>query len=73
MTTVAETIAGELQTLHRQWHAWQPGQLTATNALLEQLQPFRGDPAVLPVIREANRLGSDTPLARASSDTQSEI
>ena len=58
----SEIIAGDFQTLHRQWHAWQPGQLTATNALLEQLQPFRGDPAVMPVIQEANR------LARLSGD-----
>ena len=58
----SEAIAGDFNTLHRQWHAWQPGQLTATNALLEQLQPFRGDPAVLPVMEEANR------LARLSGD-----
>lgn len=52
----SETIASDFHTLHQEWHAWQPGQLTATNTLLAQLEPFRGDPAVLPVIEEANRL-----------------
>jgi len=58
----SEAIANDFHTLHQEWHAWQPGQLTATNALLAQLEPFRGDPVVLPVIREANR------LARLSGD-----
>ena len=52
----SEAIAGDFHVLHRQWHAWQPGQLTETNALLAQPEPFRVDPAILPVLREANRL-----------------
>lgn len=52
----SEVIAGDFRVLHRQWHAWHPGLLTETNALLAQSEPFRADPAILPVIREANRL-----------------
>jgi thiamine biosynthesis lipoprotein len=52
----SEAIAGDFKTLHRDWHAWQPGPLAETNTLLVQSAPFRADPAVLPVIQEANRL-----------------
>jgi thiamine biosynthesis lipoprotein len=52
----SEAIASDFHSLHLEWHAWQPGPLTATNALLAQAEPFRGNPAILPVIREANRL-----------------
>ena len=52
----SETIARDFHTLHREWHAWQPGPLTATNARLAQLEPSRVDPGLLPVIQEANRL-----------------
>jgi thiamine biosynthesis lipoprotein len=52
----SEVIENDFQTQHQAWHAWQPGKLTATNAMLAKLEPFRGDPAVLPVIAEANRL-----------------
>jgi len=54
----SEAIADDFNTLHRAWHAWLPGQLTATNALLAKLEPFRVDPDILPLITEANRLAS---------------
>ena len=52
----SEAIEEDFNTLHQVWHAWQPGLLTATNARLAELEPFRGDPDILPPIAEANRL-----------------
>ncbi|MBT8122376.1 MAG: FAD:protein FMN transferase, partial [Gammaproteobacteria bacterium] len=59
---LAEEVSAELEQLflgwHRDWHAWEPGLLTRTNALLTSGEPFAADPAVLPLILEANRLSS---------------
>jgi len=52
----SEAIADNFNTLHQAWHAWQPGLLTKTNDRLAELEPFRGDPDILPPIAEANRL-----------------
>ena len=49
-------IASDFHSLHREWHAWQPGPLTAINARLVQPEAFTVDPDLLPVIQEANRL-----------------
>lgn len=42
--------------MHSDWHAWHPGLLQQTNAQLATLESFTADPAILPLIVEANRL-----------------
>ncbi|MDX1696641.1 MAG: FAD:protein FMN transferase [Thiohalobacterales bacterium] len=58
----AEQVAGELEQMllgwHRDWHAWEPGLLTETNRQLASGKPFTVDPALLPLLVEANRLSS---------------
>jgi thiamine biosynthesis lipoprotein len=41
---------------HEDWHAWEPGTLTATNQALATGKPFNGAAHVLPLLVEANRL-----------------
>ncbi|MEZ5542218.1 MAG: FAD:protein FMN transferase [Pseudomonadota bacterium] len=53
---VAGEIERQFQRWHRDWHAWEPGLLTQTNAQLATLQPFTLDPALRPLVTEANRL-----------------
>ncbi len=56
----AETVSAEIEqqfmAWHHDWHAWEPGPLTETNARLATLQPFTPEPALLPLLAEANRL-----------------
>jgi thiamine biosynthesis lipoprotein len=56
----AETVSAEIEqqfmAWHRDWHAWEPGLLTETNAQLATLQAFTLEPALLPLLAEANRL-----------------
>jgi thiamine biosynthesis lipoprotein len=56
----AETVSAEIEqqfmTWHHDWHAWEPGPLTETNTRLATLQPFTPEPALLPLLAEANRL-----------------
>lgn len=54
--TVSTEIEQQFMTWHHDWHAWEPGPLTATNARLATLQPFTPEPALLPLLAEANRL-----------------
>ncbi len=49
-------IEQQFQRWHRDWHAWEPGLLTQTNAQLATLQPFTLDPALTPLLMEANRI-----------------
>lgn len=53
---ITAQIEQQFQRWHRDWHAWEPGLLTRTNAQLASLQPFPLDPALRPLILEANRL-----------------
>jgi thiamine biosynthesis lipoprotein len=53
---VAAEIEQQFQRWHRDWHAWEPGLLMQTNTRLATLQPFTLDPALIPLITEANRL-----------------
>jgi len=53
---VSTEIEQQFQRWHHDWHAWEPGLLTDTNARLATLQPFILDPALIPLITEANRL-----------------
>ena len=56
----ATRTSGKLEELfkrmHSDWHAWHPGLLQQTNAQLATLKSFTADPAILPLILEANRL-----------------
>jgi thiamine biosynthesis lipoprotein len=56
----AEAVSAEIEqqfmAWHRDWHAWEPGLLTETNAQLATLQAFTLEPALLPLLAEANRL-----------------
>mgnify|MGYP001815857267 CR=1 FL=1 len=52
----SEQLEQDLLTLQARWHAWQAGALTDTNEQLATLQPFTPDPALLPLLLEANRL-----------------
>ena len=54
--TVSTEIEQQFMAWHKDWHAWEPGLLTETNAQLATLQPFTLDPALLPLLGEANRL-----------------
>jgi thiamine biosynthesis lipoprotein len=59
---LAEQASAELEQLllgwHRDWHAWEPGPLTRVNAALADGQTIQADPALLPLIVEANRLST---------------
>ncbi|MGB5261060.1 MAG: FAD:protein FMN transferase [Gammaproteobacteria bacterium] len=59
---LAEEVSAELEQLflgwHRDWHAWEPGPLTEMNAALANGRTFEVDPAILPLIVEANRLST---------------
>jgi thiamine biosynthesis lipoprotein len=61
-TDTAEQTSRELEQLFLRmqgdWHAWQPGALQHTNEQLATLEGFPADPAVQPLIREANRLST---------------
>jgi thiamine biosynthesis lipoprotein len=58
----AERVSAELEQLllgwHRDWHAWEPGLLTQTNAMLASGEAFSVDPAILPLLVEANHLST---------------
>ena len=51
-------LQGMFQQMHRDWHAWEPGPLTRMNAALAEGQTIQADPALLPLIVEANRLST---------------
>jgi len=52
----SDLIEQEFHQRHADWHAWEPGALSTTNEQLARLEPFSADPAVLPLLVEANRL-----------------
>jgi thiamine biosynthesis lipoprotein len=54
--TVSTEIERQFMAWHHDWHAWEPGPLTATNARLATLQAFTPEAALLPLLAEANRL-----------------
>jgi FAD:protein FMN transferase len=49
-------IDQQFQQWHHDWHAWEPGKLTAINAGLATLQPVTVDADLLPLLIEANRM-----------------
>jgi thiamine biosynthesis lipoprotein len=53
---VSDEIEQQFMRWHHDWHAWEPGKLTAINAGLATLQPVTADADMLPLLSEANRL-----------------
>ncbi len=51
-----DTIRADFARMHRDWHAWKPGELTRLNAALAEGRPFRASPFLLPLIRQAKIL-----------------
>jgi len=48
-----ELVQTELSRMHRDWHAWNPSLLTATNTKLQSQLPFEGDPEIVELITVA--------------------
>ncbi len=53
---VSDEIEQQFLRWHQDWHAWEPGKLTALNAALATRQPVSVDPDLLPLLIEVNRL-----------------
>lgn len=54
--TISSQIESEFNTLHTEWHAWQPGPLLSINEQLAQHQAAIADPGIIQLLAEANRL-----------------
>ncbi len=53
---VSKQIESEFNTLHKEWHAWQPGPILSLNKQLAEHQSATVDPGIIPLLTEANRL-----------------
>jgi len=53
---LADQVDAELQRMHREWHAWHPGELTRLNAAIARGEPFK----VSPEIRDLIALAKET-------------
>jgi len=51
-----DMIRADFARMHRDWHAWKPGELTRLNAALAEGRPFRASPFLLPLVRRAKIL-----------------
>jgi len=49
-------VAADFQRMHRDWHAWKPGALTAFNLAVAAGEPAEVDAFVLPLIEESKQL-----------------
>jgi len=47
---LADEVDAELQRMHRDWHAWHPGELTRLNAAIARGEPFQVDPEIRDLI-----------------------
>ncbi len=45
------TIEADLKNMHRDWHAWQPGELMRLNQAIAQGAPFQASPEIITLIR----------------------
>ena len=52
----AATVLAEFDRLHRQFHAWQPSELSALNAALAAGKPHEVSPELAELLRDAQRL-----------------
>ncbi len=48
-----DAIRADFARMHRDWHAWKPGELTRLNTALAAGRPFRVSPFLLPLIHQA--------------------
>lgn len=55
-TAVADLIERDFATMHRAWHAWEPGPLQRTNKLLAEQVTFAGPPSVLALLKRSQQL-----------------
>ncbi len=51
-----DAVRADFARMHRDWHAWKPGELTRLNAALAGGRPFRASPFLLPLVRRAKSL-----------------
>jgi len=51
-----DMIRADFARMHRDWHAWKPGELTRLNAALAEGRPFQASPFLLPLVRRAKTL-----------------
>lgn len=56
----ADAVQADLEGMHRDWHAWEPGPLQEVNAALARGETIQADPAVLGPILEARALSLRT-------------
>ena len=49
--SASKTIENDLQTMHRDWHAWQPGEVMRLNQAIAQGEPFQASPNLITLIR----------------------
>jgi len=54
--SVAALIERDFATMHRAWHAWEPGPLQRTNNLLAEQVTFAGPPSVLALLNRSQQL-----------------
>lgn len=54
--TISSLVESDFNTLHTEWHAWQPGPLLSLNKQLEQNRSATAEPGIIHVLAEANRL-----------------
>ncbi|CAK0754098.1 FAD:protein FMN transferase [Gammaproteobacteria bacterium] len=47
----AAAVEADLQTMHHDWHAWQPSEVTRLNQAITRGEPFRASPRLLTLIR----------------------
>ena len=51
--SAATSVEADLQAMHRDWHAWQPGELTRLNQAIARGEPFQASPHMITLIRTA--------------------
>ena len=55
-----QALEDDFAVMHKAWHAWDPGPLGRTNALLKEGKPFAAPPSVLGLLVKARQLANDS-------------
>ena len=55
-----QALEDDFAVMHKTWHAWDPGPLGRTNALLKEGKPFAAPPSVLGLLVKARQLANDS-------------
>lgn len=55
-----KALEDDFAVMHQAWHAWSPGPMTRTNALLAEGKSFSAPPSVLPLIKVSQRLAEQS-------------